>query len=96
MAKRNFLKPVAVLAATLASSAYANLPDTAEQSLKAAAAHAAKAQSVLAYTNKSDTSFLYQDFIIAPSVISVQMAAHSSHASHASHSSHSSHASSSY
>lgn len=89
MSKRSFLKPVALVAASLAVSA-GNAHVPADDTSVAKTTESAPKQIIETPANPLD------DFIISAAEPALVMAAHSSHASHSSHSSHSSHASSSY
>lgn len=95
MKKRNFLKPVALLAAGLSSSISASNVNLLTELSESEHNYQTKTQLLHSDVSKGN-NVLFEDFIIQPSSALVQMAGHYSHSSHASHSSHSSHASSSY
>lgn len=85
ISKRKFLKPVAFVAATLASSSAIAIPETNSSSVVST--------SYVATYNIDSNGADLNPFIIAPSQSQTEMAYHSSHSSHNSHSSHSSHSS---
>ena len=90
MSTRSFLKPVALVAASIAVSVgHAYVPTTADLTVKAG-------ESALERVVETPSATVLSDFIITQAEPTQIMAAHSSHASHASHASHSSHSSSGY
>jgi hypothetical protein len=90
MSKRSFLKPVALVAASIAVSAgHAYIPTPGDLTVKAG-------ETTLERSVEKSSAMVIGDFIITQAEPTQIMAAHSSHASHASHASHSSHSSSGY
>ena len=89
MSKRSFLKPIALVAASLVVGvSHAYVPNNVDVAVKSGETNPKQAIEVASALSLSD-------FIITQAEPSLVMAGHSSHASHSSHSSHSSHASSS-